>query len=225
MKRLSAILLVLLLEACASTPPTSVHQPMTARPRELDLAHSTSGSIYQVASARPLFEDRRPRFVGDTLTINIQEKNSASSQSKSKADKTGGITGGINALNVYPLNKTPMKNLVGMNTDANLTSNFEGSGNTSSQNDFIGDITVTVIEVYPNGNLLVSGEKQVSIGQQQEFIRLSGVVNPMDIVTQTQSVSSARVADARIEYKSTGYISEAQTMGWLARFFLSVLPF
>ena len=89
---------------------------------------------------------------------------------------------------------------------------------------FTGSITVTVIEVLANGNLLVSGEKQVSIGAGTEYIRLSGIVNPYFIST-ANTISSTNVADARIEYKESGIISEAQVMGWLARFFMSVLPF
>jgi flagellar L-ring protein precursor FlgH len=89
---------------------------------------------------------------------------------------------------------------------------------------FTGTITVTVIEVLPNGNLLVSGEKQVAIGHGQEYIRLSGIVNPY-FVNAANTIASSQVADARIEYKESGAISEAQVIGWLARFFLTVLPF
>jgi len=78
--------------------------------------------------------------------------------------------------------------------------------------------------VLPNGNLLVSGEKQVSVGEEQEFVRISGVVNP-SFVDANNTVESSKIADARIEYKSSGQMAEAQTMGWLARFFLNVLPF
>jgi flagellar L-ring protein precursor FlgH len=99
-----------------------------------------------------------------------------------------------------------------------------GKGDAAANNIFTGNITVTVIEVLSNGNLLVSGEKQVSIGHGTEYIRLSGVVNPY-FVSTANTISSANVADARIEYKETGAISEAQIMGWLARFFMSVLPF
>ncbi len=84
-------------------------------------------------------------------------------------------------------------------------------------------MAVTVIEVLENGNLLVSGEKQVTINQGTEFIRFSGVINPAYILPNN-SVSSTRVAD-RLEYRSTGYISETQTMGWLSRLFMSVSPF
>jgi len=89
---------------------------------------------------------------------------------------------------------------------------------------FTGTMTATVIEVLPNGNMLLSGEKQVAIGQGQEFIRVSGIVNPYQI-TAANTVNSSQMADARIEYKSSGYINEAQVMGWLARFFLTFLPF
>ena len=81
-----------------------------------------------------------------------------------------------------------------------------------------------MIEVYPNGNLLVSGEKQVTINQGTEYIRFSGVVNPLN-VGAANTVSSTRVADARIEYKGRGYLDESQTMGWLQRFFMSASPF
>ena len=83
---------------------------------------------------------------------------------------------------------------------------------------------MTVIDVYPNGNLLVSGEKQLAIGHEQEFVRISGVINP-SFVDAANSVASSNIADARIEYKSSGQISDGLVMGWLARFFLSVMPF
>jgi flagellar L-ring protein precursor FlgH len=76
----------------------------------------------------------------------------------------------------------------------------------------------------PNGNLLVSGEKQVAIGHEQEYVRISGVINP-SFVDAFNTIASSKVADARIEYKSAGQISEGQIMGWMARFFLNVLPF
>jgi flagellar L-ring protein precursor FlgH len=123
------------------------------------------------------------------------------------------LLGGLSAANIL---KTPLS--------ASSDNTFEGKGDSASNNAFTGTIAVTVIEVLPNGNLLVSGEKQMNINQGGEFVRFSGVVNPMN-VSAANSVSSTQVADARMEYKGTGYIDEAQTMGWLARFFLSVLPF
>ncbi|MDR1350697.1 MAG: flagellar basal body L-ring protein FlgH [Zoogloeaceae bacterium] len=219
-------LLALFMGACATTPPTAVHQPMTARPEYRQMQQGASGSIFQDASVRPLFEDRRARYVGDILTVTITENNTASAESASNAKRSGAVNAGIGALNVYPLSNIKQFNkLADMKIDANSSNTFGGSGDVENTNAFKGTITVTVIEVYPNGNLLVSGEKQVAIGHQQEFIRLSGVINPRDVKSETNSVESSRVADARIEYKASGYVSEAQVMGWLARFFLSALPF
>ena len=118
----------------------------------------------------------------------------------------------------------PGKSLQGLELTANSSNTFAGKGEAGANNVFSGAITVTVIEVLTNGNLLVSGEKQIAISQGQEFIRLSGVVNP-SFLSSANSLPSSLVADARIEYKESGYISEAQAMGWLARFFLTVMPF
>ena len=111
-----------------------------------------------------------------------------------------------------------------MALSANDSNKFTGKGENTSSNAFNGTITVTVIEVLPNGNLLVSGEKQIGLKEGEEFVRFSGIINPNNI-TSANAVQSTQVADARIEYKANGFIDSAQSMGWLSRFFLSVLPF
>jgi flagellar L-ring protein precursor FlgH len=166
-----------------------------------------------------LFEDRRARFAGDTLMVILEERTNASKASSSQASRSGST-----AIGVPSITRVPGANLEGLAVGASSDSTFDGSGNSAANNVFTGNVAVTVIEVYPNGNLLVSGEKQVSINNGTEYIRFSGVVNPVN-VTAANTVSSTRVADARIEYKGRGYISEAQTMGFLQRLFLSVSPF
>ncbi|GAB4175121.1 MAG: flagellar basal body L-ring protein FlgH [Rhodocyclaceae bacterium] len=221
MRRLAApVLLALAAGGCvSSTPPTGVHQPMTARPAPRMPAAVANGAIYQVASARPLFEDRRARFVGDTLVIQLAEKTQASKKSSTAADRSQKVD-----VSVPTLLGVPGKSAQGMSVSAASASNFSGKGDTDAMNDFTGTITVTVIETLANGNLLVSGEKQIAINQGQEFVRFSGVVNPIHIAAGN-TVQSTQVADARIEYKASGFLNEAQVMGWLARFFLTVLPF
>lgn len=205
------------------TPPTTVHQPMTARPAPVNESHANAGSIYQADTARlVLNEDRRARFVGDTITIVIEEKTSASKKSSSDAARTGSTA--LTAPSVSGLPFDAFKGIEGVNIGANSATKFAGSGDAASNNLFTGNLAVTVIEVFSNGNFLVSGEKQVTINQGTEFIRFSGVVNPINI-TSTNTVSSTRVADARIEYRGNGYIDEAQTMGWLSRAFMTVWPF
>lgn len=209
----------MLLTACTSVPPTNVHQPMTAWPAPRESVPVANGSIYQAASSRPLFEDRRARFVGDTITVRITENTSASKNASNKLDRTGSQKASVNSFAGLPL-----AGLSGLSMDMGSSTNFSGKGEAANEAAFRGNLTVTVIDVLPNGNLLVSGEKQISIGAEQEFIRLSGIVNPT-FISSANIVESAKIADARIEYKGSGQTTEAQVMGWLARFFLSVLPF
>ncbi len=212
---------VALLAGCGSDPlrKVEVQQPLTARPAERTAPPAANGGIFQTAGYRPLFEDRRPRAIGDTLTININEKLQASKQASSSANRAGSVDFSVKAVNGLPI-----KGLKDAALKAESASDFAGKGDSSANNVFTGAITVTVIDVLPNGNLVVSGEKQIGINQGSEFIRLSGVVNPSTIVIGN-FVSSTQVADARLEYRGTGYVDEAQTMGWLQRVFLSVLPF
>ena len=218
-----ALLTVLaLLSGCASlqsTPPTAVHQPLSVRPQPRPEMAPANGGIYQPAFVRPLFDDRRARLLGDTLVINLVERNTATKASDASASRESTLDAGITAAT-----KVPLAGLAGLNISGNNTSDFSGQGAAAANNAFNGTITVTVIEVYPNGNLLVSGEKQIAINQGNEFIRFSGVVNPSQITT-SNTVQSTQVADARMEYKASGYINETQVMGWLQRFFLAVLPF
>ena len=215
------------LAGCAITPATSVHQPMSSRPvAQPPVSADANGGIYPVAysaqaSSRyvPMFEDRRARNVGDTLVVTINEKTNASKKSDSSASRSGSTSFSAPTIGGLP-GKSFQKSALG----ATSSNTFDGKGTSASNNDFTSTITVTVIEVFANGNLLVSGEKQVGINQGQEFIRFSGVVNPNTIVNGN-TVSSVQVADARLEYRANGYIDEAQVMGWLARFFLTFLPF
>ena len=217
---LPLFLLAALLTGCVTTTPsTAVHQPMTVRPEARPLPAPTQGSIYNIATARPLFEDRRARLVGDTITINITEKTAAAKKSDTKADRSH-----ESSLGIPTIAGLPLKTVQGATLSANSSTAFEGSGENTSSNNFIGTLTVTVIEVLPNGNLLVSGEKQIGLKEGEEFIRFSGVINPIT-VTAANTVQSTQVADARIEYKANGFIDTAQVMGWLGRFFLTFLPF
>lgn len=201
------------------TPPTAVHQPMSVRPELRPAQAPATGAIYQAGYVRPLFEDRRARFVGDTLTIQLVERTQASKQSSTSAERDQSLE-----LSVPSVIGLPVKTLQGMSLKAEHQNSFSGKGDSGANNAFSGTITVTVIEVLPNGNLLVSGEKMMGINQGEEFIRFSGIVNPNNI-TGANVVQSTQVADARIEYKANGFIDSAQVMGWLGRFFLTVLPF
>lgn len=218
--QLTTLLSAVLLTACVTPPMTNVQQPMTTRAQPRPVSEPIAGSLFSTnAAQRGMFEDRRARLVGDTLTINLVEKTAATKNADSSASRDSKISASIPTMT-----KIPLKYLQGLDLSASTGNTFAGKGASSANNNFTGTITVTVIDVYPNGNLLVSGEKRVAINQGDEFIRFSGVVNPMH-VTAANAVNSTQVADARIEYKGSGYIDDAQQMGWLTRFFQVISPF
>ncbi|OGS90165.1 MAG: hypothetical protein A2061_05730 [Gallionellales bacterium GWA2_59_43] len=231
--RFAFLVLSLALVGCVSNPPTNVHQPMTVKPAERKPVLYADGAIFHAgANERPLFEDRRARNVGDILTINVVEKTSAnrkSSGSSSSATSlnanTPTVTTGTGRLSKL-LQKT--FSLVQFSATGASSNSTSTAGAGAGSEDLTGVLSVTVIEVLANGNLLVSGEKQVGINSSDEYIRFSGVVNPTTI-TAANTVQSDQVADARIEYRNAGamreVVNDAQTLGFLGRFFMSVLPF
>jgi len=208
---------LLCLAGCSMTPPTRVQQPMTARPVDRQVAVPADGAIFHAGiDQHPLFEDRRARNVGDTLTIYIQENTTG-------ARKSSGATSTSNNINA---NLPSIFNALPITSSSSGKTATTGAGAASV--DLTGTISVTVIKVFSNGNLLVSGEKQVSLNNSDEYIRFSGVVDPVSI-SNVNTVSSTLVADAHLEYKNAGAMSEvindAKSLGFLGRFFQSVLPF
>ncbi len=206
---------------CTPMPKVDVQQPTTARAAPTPRPVAGNGAIFQAAGFRPLFEDARPRFVGDILTINIQENLNSTQKRNSSASKTGSIA--TDPTNVQ-LPIGVFQGLNGVSVSGGSNNRFEGKGETASTNTFTGTITTTVVDVLANGYLVVSGEKQIGTNREVETIRFSGVVNPANILAGN-TVSSAQVADARIELRGQGAVDEAQVMGWLGRFFLTFLPF
>jgi flagellar L-ring protein FlgH len=177
-----------------------------------------TGSIYQSAGYRPLFEDHRARLVGDTLTVQIVEKVSASQKATSTLDKKGALEGGVTALPMLSVNSFNRASAA-----ASGTNTFAGKGTTESSNDFSGTITAIVTGVLPNGHLMIAGEKQIGVNQQVDVLRFTGQVDPRSILPGN-SIQSAQIANVRIEHKGRGTTADAQGIGWLGRFFLNLLP-
>lgn len=219
MKRLPAVACLpplLLVAACSTVPDTITQQPVTRQPMPAP-AQAANGAIYN-AGFRPMFEDRRARRVGDMLTIAINERTSAGKSAANAASKSGDVEFGASQLFGIPA-----ATVAKLGLGAQGSNKFEDKGTSSSSNTFSGTITVTVMEVLPNGNLLVSGEKQVALDKGVEYVRFSGVVNP-DNVMSGNVVSSTLVADARVEYRTNTRVDKAELMSQLTRFFLSVMP-
>jgi flagellar L-ring protein precursor FlgH len=214
--------LAMLTGACTliAPQPSIVQQPTTARPPQRDLAKNTSGAIYNPGYAnRPLFEDLRPRNIGDIVTIVIAENVNATKSSGAQTSRTAAADF---SPKTSPSFLAGLLNKVGIGMTGDNT--FKSTGGANAQNTFSGTLTVTVTDVLPNGYLAVGGEKQLLINQGNEYVRFSGIVNPNSI-SSANTVASTQVADARIEYSAKGYINEAETMGWLQRAFQSVSPF
>jgi len=214
--KLATIIGMFAIAGCTTVPESIVTGPKSARPEPASYAPPTNGAIFQSAAYRPLLEDRRARLVGDTLTIVINENTTAAKSAGSSSSKTGSATA------VAPtLFGTSIKELSG---SGGSTNKYDEKGAISSSNNFTGTIGVTVIEVLQNGNLLVSGEKQVALDKGVEYVRFSGTVSPDKIATGN-TVSSTAVADAKVEYRTNTRVDMAEFMSSLSRFFFSVSPF
>jgi flagellar L-ring protein precursor FlgH len=228
---LLSFLTLLVLGGCATTPsPRDSYRPTP--PRAYISEESTDGSIYQASHDVRLFEDVKARHIGDIITVVLQESTSASKSAKTSTDKTQetqidsptilGATPTFNAPGFIPLDSNRNNTLaMGLNS----SNAFEGEGDSSQSNSLSGNITVTIADVLPNGNLIIRGEKWLTLNKGEEFIQISGIVRPQDIST-LNTVLSTQIADARITYSGKGFLADANEMGWLAKFFNSpIWPF
>lgn len=208
-------LLMLMVVGC--TPTTKIKAPLSARPTlPQAIPVLDNGSIFQAGISRPLFEDRRARNVGDVLTVSIAEVTTATEKSSTNSANTG-------SLNVA-LPSVAKIGFGGVNKVGSDTVKSGSSSDNAGNNAFSGTITVTVIEVLSNGNLLVSGEKLVTVKYANEYVRFYGVVNPSTI-SASNTVLSTQVADVKIEYKNANNIDSAAVSTMFSRFFLAILPF
>ncbi len=186
-------------------------------------ASASPGAIYNVASADFLFEDQKAKRIGDILLVNLTEATKASKNADTNAKKDDSIS----IANPTLLGSLPsaLNGNLTFETSIAPKRQFQGQADSKQSNNLSGDITVTVVQVYPNGYLLIRGEKWITLNQGREYIRLTGIVRPADI-TANNTITSDRIGNARIEYSGTGALADSNTQGWLSRFFSgSVWPF
>lgn len=177
---------------------------------------TVDGAIYDPSYNLFLFEDVKARRVGDLITVVLEESINASKTASTEADKNSTVTlpnpilfGKDNRLNE-------------LTNSATATREFDGEGETTQENSIQGNITVTIHKVYPNGYLLVKGEKLLELNEGSEVVRVSGIVRPTD-VTSDNTILSNQIANAQITYKGNGIVSDSSKAGWLLRFFSSVI--
>jgi flagellar L-ring protein FlgH len=203
-----------LLAAGTRAPPPDYRPPAPV----VEAPAPANGAIFQASRGyAPLTSGYRAGAVGDTLTIALVERMQGSVTNSSDTDRNGSV--GLTPPTTGPLS-------IFSASDASLGGNsqFAGSGQSSQGNSLSGEMTVTVIEVRPNGTLLVRGEKMVRINRGNELVRVSGIVRLADIGPDNR-VPSTRIADARIDYTGRGEIARAGRQGWLQRFFSMLSPF
>lgn len=219
LRLLVALLCLGTLGACAQLPRKNVVEGPTNMPPALPVAAPSNGSIFASAYTKPLFEDRRPRQIGDILTIVLDENVSATKSSAANASRNGSLT-----FRPTQVPKLFGDLLTGQDADVSGDTTFDGKGGANASNTFVGTITTTVMNVLPNGNLEVAGEKRIGINQGIEYILFSGTVNPR-MIRADSTITSNQVANVRLEYYGDGYINEAQNMGWFQRLLLNISPF
>lgn len=218
------LLTPLVLVACGSVPIESHpdYAPSTVVEYPEPESVAPTGAIFVASRNITLFEDMRARQVGDIVTIVLAESTNAAKSSDTSLDKT-------NSNEILDPVLAGQTRVIGTDSSLafDLSSNhsFGGESASNQRNSLQGSITVTVAQILPGGNLYVQGEKWIHINQGNEYIRLRGVIRPVDITT-TNTILSTKVADARISYGGTGATAEVNGVGWLSRFFMSpVWPF
>ncbi len=224
---LSLTLLSLLAAGCSTAPAKLAAEGFeTVRPPYVSPPPPQQGAIFQAGYGISLYEDMRARRVGDVITIVLTERTNASKQASTSTSKDTSIE--VENPTLFgrelrfdlprPFNSSKQNATLATSVDSSNA--FDGEGDSAQSNSLTGNITVTVAEVLPNGNLIVQGQKRVTINQGDEVVRFSGIVRPQDI-SPDNTVVSTKVANARIAYVGEGMLADANSQGWLGRFFNS----
>ncbi len=215
----STMSLALLLCGCGSIGPTrgdpeyAPSLPPVTAPVE-----PSSGAIYPYGPGLALFEDIKARRQGDLLTVVLVERTDAAKSADTSLSRDTDVDIPAPVILGVPVTH----NGVPVDTRLQASTDFAGDGDSAQSNQLTGSVTVTVAEVLPNGALVVQGEKWVGINRGEEYVRLRGIVRPVDIRADN-TVLSTQVGNVEIAYGGTGELASANRMGWLGRFFTSVI--
>jgi flagellar L-ring protein precursor FlgH len=219
----SLVAISLLMTGCVQKqvkPGNPEYAPIT--PPKIVQATPVNGSIYNSATSMNLYGDGRAHRIGDILTVSLQESTSSQKSATTELDKSSSVT--LTQPTVLGDNVSILGKPLSLSASGPTTA-FDGEGTSDMSNNLTGNITVTVHDVYPNGVLLVKGEKWLTLNQGDEYIRISGLIRPQDI-SSDNTVPSTKIADARIAYSGTGVVNDTNVMGWMSKFFISALmPF
>ncbi len=215
LKICSATAAALFLSACSGTAENASFNP--SYPFTSFDKSAPDGGIVTLRTYRALAQDSIARNVGDILSVRLVERTQASKSASASAGRESDFSARL--PETPPFSYIPRNLLSGGSSQK-----FKGQGNAAQSNQLSGDITVIVEQTYPNGTLLIRGEKQVSLNRGMEFIRITGLIRLQDIGPDNR-IDSYRVANARINYSGKGEIAAHSKQGWLQRFFTQVTPF
>ena len=186
----------------------------------------SNGAIFRSGQSGLFATDQRARRVGDILTVTFNEifaATKAQTAASSKADAFAvTLPTGLPNVLTGGFDTDAGGNGAGLTAGTNRT--FSGAGNAAQSNSFTGSLAVTVTRVFPNGNMEVAGQKEITLNNGNEYVRVKGIVRPEDI-SATNIVSSTRLADAQIRYTGSGHLADASKPGWLSQFMRAISPF
>ncbi|WP_428980158.1 flagellar basal body L-ring protein FlgH [Catenovulum adriaticum] len=209
-----------LLTGCASTPMEQpepddpMYAPIEAAPTMTQVV--PNGSLFSTVANNNIYSDSKARRLGDIITVMLEENTSASKNAKAEYGKENDIS--MAPFTAFGKNVTFKGNPIDLGLSSETE--FKGDSKADQSNSLNGEISVHVTRILPNGNLVVRGEKWLTLNTGKEYIRLTGTLRPED-VSSSNTVASNRIANARIEYSGTGSFADANKQGWLSSFFYS----
>ncbi len=213
---------------CATPAPRSIDSSLI--PIQGSGYVMTAGSIWPGETSRnSFFQDLRARNIGDTVTVTIKEKTSATKEATTSTSRVSSNDIALKKLLGLPL-QLGMSDFLGQGQPfspeiaSNYDSAFDGSGTTKRSGQFNASLTARVVEVLRNGNLVIEGKKDTILNNEHQYLVLSGIIRPEDL-SVTNSIDSNLISDARIEYSGRGVISDEQNPGWMMRILDNVWPF
>ena len=212
-----------LLGGCAAVDPVPVPPPRFAavQPPEVQVPRGATGAIYNSVQSDNMFGRGRNFQIGDVITVLLDERTQGSrstSTNVSREAKNNMIPTGLAGRIIG--NRA---GLAGLNLNDSSNSST-GTGTADQTASLSGSLAVSVVEVLPNGNLVVRGEKQLSLSEGSEVIQVSGVIRPQD-VSPNNTVLSRRLAHSQIAYRGSGDLAAASTPGWGTKLLNRVWPF
>ncbi len=226
---------ILFLAGCASRPNSSpVYKAEMKRVQEPTFPEYKppkveEGSLWSEERGMSLFTDFRARRVGDTVTIRIVEDPQASLEANTKTSRASSVDAKLKFLGYMQYlaekNARLAQNPGGEALiSSSMNTAFDGKGTSDREGHISAYITAMVVKVLPNGNLYISGKREIKVNNELQYLTISGIVRPEDVSTSNE-VASTFVADARIAYSGVGSVSDKQSPGWLGRVLDHVWPF